>query len=156
MLIKKSWKRFWRDCQICQFLIWNTEIADKSSTNAHMSTVCQITQQESKQVLKGIAKTCGILTDLLVNVRNGWKKRHCFKIVNQFATKIPFANLKNKKVSECWELHKESWYPDKLPYDYKNWLRRNIKKEKLIWNNSAIVMLCGFKIWVNSQILRLI
>ena len=38
----------------------------KSSTNVYMNTVCQITQQESKQVLKSIAKICGILTDLWI------------------------------------------------------------------------------------------
>ena len=34
------------------------------STNVYINTVRQITQQESKQVLKGIAKICGILTEL--------------------------------------------------------------------------------------------
>ena len=38
----------------------------KSSTNAYINTICQITQQESKQVLKSIAKICGILTDLWI------------------------------------------------------------------------------------------
>ena len=36
----------------------------KASTNAYINTIFQITQQETKQMLKGIAKTCGIQTDL--------------------------------------------------------------------------------------------
>ena len=47
-----------------QFFRLNTDIAVKSSTNAYINTVRQITQQESKQVLKSIAKICGILTNL--------------------------------------------------------------------------------------------
>ena len=43
----------------------------KSSTNAYINTVCQLTQQESEQVLKGLEENCGVQTDLPVNLRNG-------------------------------------------------------------------------------------
>ena len=64
------------DFEIAEFTIFSFEIqtiAVKYSTNAYINTVCQLTQQESKQVLKGIAKNCGIQTDLLVNMRNSWR-----------------------------------------------------------------------------------
>ena len=131
MLIAKIFTRFFFNCRIRYFLVWNTDITVKSSTNVYINTVCQLTQQGSRQILKNIAKNCGIQTDLLVNMRNGWGgKRHRCKIVNQSVTRIPFANLKNKKVSECWKHCEKFWYPGRLTCEYEKWLKKKTEEKK--------------------------
>ena len=71
----------------------------KSSTNAYINTVRQITQQESKQVLKSIAKIFGILMELRIKEMAEKEKDIAVKSSTNRLQEYCLPTL--KKVSEC-------------------------------------------------------
>ena len=77
----------------------------------------------------GISKNCGIQTDLLVNIRNGWKEKLQYNR-RPIGYKKTVCQLKKKKKSECRKHRKEFWYSERLPCAYEKWLSRKLEEKK--------------------------
>ena len=105
-------------------------------------------------MLKGIAKNCGLQTDLLVNMKNGWKKKDITAKSSIYRnTFCQFTKQKRDQVLKTLQwivVSKQNFLWKWKMAEKENW--KKIKKLEIF----PIFIVCGFKRWFNSQLLKLI